>query len=76
MEWTAQVVNYVRNTKFRFIKDINECTLYNGGCSQTCTNTPGSYICSCNSGYFLDKDGHNCTGQWQVFIIKILSALY
>ena len=43
--------------------DINECASYNGGCSQTCSNTPGSYSCSCNSGYVLNIDGHNCTGQ-------------
>ena len=45
------------------ITDISECTSYNGGCSQTCSNTPGSYSCSCNSGYVLNIDGHNCTGQ-------------
>ena len=45
------------------ITDINECASYNGGCSQTCSNTPGSYSCSCNSGYVLNIDGHNCTGQ-------------
>ena len=45
------------------ITDINECALYNGGCSQTCSNTSGSYSCSCNSGYVLNIDGHNCTGQ-------------
>ena len=43
--------------------DINECASYNGGCSQTCFNTPGSYFCSCNSGYVLNINGHNCTGQ-------------
>ena len=43
--------------------DINECASYNGGCSQSCINTPGSYTCSCSSGYILDVDGHNCTGQ-------------
>ena len=43
--------------------DINECASYNGGCSQSCINTPGSYMCSCSSGYILDIDGHNCTGQ-------------
>ena len=45
------------------ITDINECASYNGGCSQTCSNTPGSYSCSCNSGYVLNIDEHNCTGQ-------------
>ena len=25
-----------------------------------CTNTDGSYVCSCNDGYFLQDDGHSC----------------
>lgn len=27
-----------------------------------CTNTDGSYVCSCNVGYQLESDEHNCTG--------------
>ena len=27
------------------------------------TFVPGSYICSCSSGYVIESDGHNCTGQ-------------
>ena len=42
--------------------DINECLNYNGACSHTCTNFDGSYTCSCNSGFKLENDGHNCTG--------------
>jgi len=30
--------------------DFDECTVY-GTCSQTCTNTDGSYTCSCVEGY-------------------------
>ncbi|XP_078357327.1 uncharacterized protein LOC144642207 isoform X3 [Oculina patagonica] len=29
-------------------------------CDQTCSNTPGSYTCSCVSGYRLDSDGKSC----------------
>ena len=42
--------------------DINECETDNGGCSDNCHNTPGSYYCSCNTGYHL-TDGHLCKGQ-------------
>ncbi|XP_078576863.1 uncharacterized protein LOC144862349 [Branchiostoma floridae x Branchiostoma japonicum] len=42
-------------------RHIDECTDQNGGCSQTCTNTVGSYNCSCSEGSVLDVDGHNCT---------------
>ena len=42
--------------------DINECDTSNGGCDTTCTNTVGSYYCSCNTGYELDNDQHTCNG--------------
>ena len=48
---------------FTFITDINECSVNNGGCEDVCTNTIGSYTCSCQSiGYHLDNDKHNCSG--------------
>ena len=44
--------------------DINECSENNGGCKDTCTNTMGSYVCSCPAtGYLLDNDKHNCSGK-------------
>ena len=42
--------------------DINECTSRSHNCAQACTNTAGSFTCSCNSGYTLAADGHSCTG--------------
>jgi hypothetical protein len=33
--------------------DNNECAKENGGCDQKCVNTPGSYSCSCTTGYQL-----------------------
>ena len=41
--------------------DINECAKYDGGCQHNCTNTNGSYSCSCRAGYKLNEDQHNCT---------------
>ncbi|EGC34621.1 hypothetical protein DICPUDRAFT_34701, partial [Dictyostelium purpureum] len=41
--------------------DVNECSTNNGGCAQTCTNTPGSFACSCAAGYTLNPDGKGCT---------------
>ena len=42
--------------------NANECFLNNGhgACSQKCTDTEGSYICSCNDGFKLAPDGHDC----------------
>ena len=47
--------------------DVNECTMNNGGCAQSCTNSPGSYYCNCSDGYSLNLDEHSCSG-----IIKFL----
>ena len=33
--------------------DNNECTMGTDNCEQNCTNTVGSYNCSCNTGYNL-----------------------
>ena len=43
--------------------DINECDTSNGGCEQRCSNTVGSFYCSCDIGYQLDNNGFNCTGE-------------
>ncbi|XP_074445465.1 pro-epidermal growth factor isoform X2 [Larus michahellis] len=41
--------------------DIDECLEGGlGTCGQTCTNVPGSYICSCLPGYTLDIDKRSC----------------
>ena len=43
--------------------DINECNTSNGGCEHSCTNTIGSFNCSCDTGYQLDGNGLNCNGK-------------
>ncbi|KAL8624629.1 hypothetical protein ACOMHN_045164 [Nucella lapillus] len=35
-------------------EDVDECKLPTPPCQQGCTNTVGSYVCSCNSGYRKD----------------------
>lgn len=47
-------------TLFVTFIDIDECI--DSDCEQNCTNTDGSYICSCHSGYTLDSNGKNCSG--------------
>ncbi|XP_060578338.1 fibrillin-1-like [Ruditapes philippinarum] len=36
--------------------DQDECKVNNGGCSQHCSNTDGSFQCSCDDGYRLSID--------------------
>lgn len=40
--------------------DVNECNDRNGLCEQSCTNTQGSYFCSCDSGYQLGINNREC----------------
>ena len=44
------------------ITNDNPCLINNGGCSQTCINTPGSYECACDDGFMLSRNKHNCKG--------------
>ena len=43
--------------------DINECSEGTAGCAHICTNTIGSYVCSCDQGYRLESDGRTCNGK-------------
>ena len=48
--------------------DIDEC-ISEGfkNCSQNCTNTEGSYLCSCVGGYAMDPlEAQNCQGMLSV----------
>ncbi|XP_035689592.1 von Willebrand factor D and EGF domain-containing protein-like [Branchiostoma floridae] len=40
--------------------DINECLRENGGCEHVCTNTEGSFQCSCDAAYILSENGFSC----------------
>ncbi|XP_019614687.1 PREDICTED: uncharacterized protein LOC109462574 [Branchiostoma belcheri] len=44
----------------KIVTDINECETNNGGCEQICTNTIGSFECSCRDGFLLAADGLTC----------------
>ena len=43
--------------------DIDECSEGISGCAHTCTNTIGSYRCSCRTGFILSaSDEQGCEG--------------
>ena len=54
--------------------DVNECGDDTDGCSQTCTNTEGSFTCGCNSGYVMDSDGVTCNGLYRNYTLHIYES--
>ena len=45
------------------LTDIDECARGNDTCAQLCSNTDGSFECSCDAGYQVDPDDPNaCIG--------------
>lgn len=56
--------------------DIDECTIENGSCETFCTNSEGSYECSCNAGYALMPDLRSCTGSFYHNLSFILCLIF
>uniref|UniRef100_A0A8C7IDQ5 Collagen and calcium binding EGF domains 1 n=1 Tax=Oncorhynchus kisutch TaxID=8019 RepID=A0A8C7IDQ5_ONCKI len=51
-----------RNREKPYCLDMDECANNNVTvCSQVCLNSPGSYRCECEKGFFLEEDGKTCT---------------
>ena len=51
------------------ISDIDECSKTElNECQHKCKNTKGSYICSCNDGFRVDKDKENA------MVCKVLAS--
>ena len=46
-----------------FCPDFNECARDNGGCNLNCTNTDGTFVCSCSDDYKLEDDERTCSGK-------------
>ena len=63
------------NIYFNYHSDADECLNNSHNCSEnaTCTNTEGSFNCSCKPGYI--GNGHNCSG-WLVGISVSLSVSF
>ena len=43
--------------------DIDECSEATDNCAHNCTDTDGSYTCSCRPGYRLASDNQGCNGK-------------
>ena len=60
--WANDNVNSISLHVF-FAPDIDECASDSSNpCNQICTNTDGSFECSCMSGFQLESDGFTCEG--------------
>lgn len=50
-------------TMWLIVSDIDECSTIPGVCDGgECTNTAGSYVCTCPRGYISSTDGSRCVG--------------
>ena len=58
------------NIYFNYHSDEDECLNNSHNCSEnaTCTNTEGSFNCSCKPGYI--GNGHNCSGWFLEFLSR------
>ena len=61
MKGFVQVLLFLLLPFKTIFSDIDECSEGTSGCSQLCTNTIGSYTCTCDNGYQLTNDNHTCT---------------
>lgn len=46
-----------------YFSDENECSVNNGGCEHSCSNTIGSFHCKCPPGFTLSQDHRTCEGK-------------
>ena len=65
------VQTFVVNPNLYFYPDIDECEELPHGCSQICTNTPGSFFCNCRRGFQLvgTTECEGMIAQWVVVAV-------
>ena len=54
----------VNQSNDKSCSDINECDEGIDGCDHNCTNTEGSFECTCDIGYKLDSNSSTCLGKY------------
>ena len=66
---------HVNIFQYLFHPDIDECSteIHNCAARAICTNTNGSYTCTCIEGY--EGDGVNCHGKF-IFMVFIYIYIY
>ena len=57
------IIHNKQNNVLHYFIDIDECTKHISGCTQSCSNTEGSYMCSCYTGFTLNSNGKTCNGE-------------
>ncbi|CAJ0954905.1 unnamed protein product, partial [Mesorhabditis belari] len=61
MNCSCRESGWVYDKNEKRCKDVDECVDDSAGCSQFCTNIPGSFLCSCNSPWYsLGADNRTC----------------
>ena len=63
------------NISIQYVSDVNECNVSNGGCEHNCTNSEGSYECSCLPNFNLSLDGR-CDGKLQQIQVEQHLSVY
>ena len=63
MVCTVDMIVHYRMSLNSLTLDVDECQTSNGGCAQSCTNTQGSFECSCGTGYNLALNTLDCNGK-------------
>ena len=61
-QYFVVIICYHDQSSISSCEDINECTEGTHNCNEplraTCVNTPGSFVCQCNHGFYWN--GVNC----------------
>ena len=59
-------INIIVSTRiyrqFKIVSDFDECLEDTDNCAQICINVIGRYLCSCDVGYRLASNNHDCDG--------------
>ena len=72
----AALISILASPLSHLCTDIDECRLGTHQCAQNCSNTVGSYTCSCRTGYRLSNDGQTCISEFKHFHWCIAVMLY